>query len=274
MNRAGFSTKIGALVAVLLILAAFAGWALWPRPIERPAYSPRASILRSDDFYVYPPRSSMRGTIVFFGNDVGFWKPHQELADFLSRRGYAVIGYDLRRLLKSVADSGTVGRARIVGDTIAALMSASISEFRGEKLPLVLTGHSLGGEVAIWAGVHITSPHVSGVVALAPGSRGHLAITPKDYLSSEVPDGPDSFGMSDLVRSLPRSMKVAIVRGASDGYGGGDPQIVAAGAGQVQRFTIPFAGHSLKRILLARYVIEHATDWVLSPKGAPRRASN
>jgi hypothetical protein len=80
--------------------------------------------------------------------------------------------------------------------------------------------------------------------------------------------------MADLVRLLPRSMRVAIVRGASDGYGGGDPQIVAAGQGQVERFTIPFAGHSLKRILIARYVIEQAMDWVLSPKPAASPASN
>jgi pimeloyl-ACP methyl ester carboxylesterase len=261
-------------VGALLAISAFAGWAMWPRPIARPAYSARSPILRSNDIFVYRPHSPPRGTILFFGNDVGFWQPHQQLADFLSRQGYAVIGYDLRRLLKSVADSGVAQRDAIVGDTISALMTASIDEFHARNLPLLLMGHSLGGEIAIWAAAHIAQPRPAGVIAMAPGARGHLAITPMDYLSSALPTGPDSYAMDDLVRSIGRSMKIAIVRGASDGYGAGDPQIVAAGAGQVQRFTIPFAGHSLKKILIARYVIEQAMEWVLTPKPSAGLASN
>ena len=30
--------------------------------------------------------------IFFFGNDVGFWAPHRELADYLAGEGYAVVG--------------------------------------------------------------------------------------------------------------------------------------------------------------------------------------
>lgn len=153
-------------------------------------------------------------------------------------------------------------------------MSESLAEFRGEKLPLVLMGHSLGAEVAIWAGAHIAQPRVTGIVAMAPGGRGHLAITPLDFLSSALPKGPDSFSMADLVKSTPPQMRIAIVRGASDGYGGADPQIVAAGPGHVQRFVIPFAGHSLKKILIARYVVEKALDWVLATKPAGQLASN
>lgn len=274
MRRAGFSTKIGAAAAVFLAVAALAGYVLWPRHIQRPTYAPHSEILQSSEAYVYPPRSALRGTIVFFGNDVGFWQPHQELADFLSRQGYAVIGYDLRNLFKSVADSGVARRDTIVGDTITALMSASVAEFHAQKLPLLLMGHSLGAEVAIWAGVHVLSPRVSGVVAMAPGGRGHLAITPLDYLSSNVPTGPDSYSMADLVRSLPPSIRVAVVRGASDGYGGDDPKIVAAGAGRARKFTIPFAGHSLKKILIARYVVEQAIGWVLVENPGAKPASN
>jgi Lysophospholipase len=177
MNRTGFSTKIGAMAAVFIAIAAYAGWAMWPRPIERPDYSPRSPILGSQDVYVYPPRSALRGTIVFFGNDVGFWKPHQELADFLSRQGYAVIGYDLRKLLKSVADSSVASRDTIVGGTIATLMSASLAEFQGQKLPLLLMGHSLGAEVAIWAGVNIAGRGHPEWWRWLQGSRGHLTIT-------------------------------------------------------------------------------------------------
>ncbi len=231
-------------------------------------------MLRAPEVSVYPPTPPLRGTIVFFGNDVGFWQPHQELADFLSRQGYAVIGYDLRNLLKSNVDHPLVERNAIIGDSIARLMSASLAEFHGEKLPLVLMGHSLGAEVAIWAGAHIAQPQITGIVAMAPGGRGHLAITPLDFLSSALPKGPDSFSMADLVKSTSPQIRIAIVRGASDGYGGADPQIVAAGPGHVQKFSIPFAGHSLKRILLARYVVERALDWVLQMNAAPQVVGN
>src|SRR6476646_1847665 len=59
MNRTGFSTKIGAMAAVFIAIGAYAGWAMWPRPIERPDYSPHSPILRSEDMYVYPPRSAL-----------------------------------------------------------------------------------------------------------------------------------------------------------------------------------------------------------------------
>jgi pimeloyl-ACP methyl ester carboxylesterase len=235
---------------------------LWPRPMARPDYVPHVSELRGSQFFVYPPRAAVRrGTILFFGNDVGFWQPHQQLADFLSSEGYAVVGFDLRTLLKTMPDAPESMRDSVIGGEISRVMWESLAEFRGGERPLFLMGHSLGAEVAIWTAAHVRVPVVTGVIAMAPGGRGHLKITAADFLSSALPSGPESFSMADLVKMLPGGLRVALVRGASDGYRGADPGIVAAGRGRVKEFPIPFAGHSLKRMLIARYVVENALRW-------------
>jgi pimeloyl-ACP methyl ester carboxylesterase len=237
----------------------------WPRPIARPDYVPHVAELRRPEFFVYPPSSGLtRGTIVFFGNDVGFWQPHQELADRLASAGYAVIGFDLRNLLKSDPDAPEAERDSVIGERISNVMSESLAEFHSAHLPLFLMGHSLGAEVAIWTASHVHYPKVAGVIAMAPGGRGHLEITAADFLSSALPSGPESFSMADLVKELPPGVRVALVRGASDGYRGADPGIVAAGNGRVKEFSIPFAGHSLKKILIARYVVQNALDWAVA----------
>ncbi len=257
------SKRIVLALAVVLAALAITGSIVWPRPIARPDYVPRLSALRSADFFVYPPRvAARRGTIIFFGNDIGFWQPHQQLADFLATEGYAVVGFDLRSLLKSMPDVPEATRDSVIGVEISKAMSESLTEFHGEKLPLFLMGHSLGAEVAMWTVAHVRAPTVTGVIAMAPGGRGHLQITAADFLSSALPSGPESFAMADLVRSLPPGLRIALVRGAHDGYRGADPGIVAAGKGQVREFSIPFAGHSLKKILIARYVVRNALEWV------------
>jgi len=256
--------KVYVGAGVLLVTVAIAWWAFWPRPVARPDYQPRVAALRATNFFVYPPHGTFRGTVVFFGNDVGFWQPHQELADFLSLQGYAVVGMDLRGLMKAQAGLTRAQREITVGSALGDVMRESLSEFHGERLPLILMGHSLGAEVAIWAGAHVTTPRIAGIVAMAPGGRGHLTITPSDYLSSSLPKGPDSYSMADLVKSSPSDLRIALVRGASDGYRVSDPGIVAAGGQRVKKFDIPFAGHSLKKILIARYVVRDAISWVES----------
>jgi pimeloyl-ACP methyl ester carboxylesterase len=269
------SKRVILVVAVVIAVLGISATILWPRPVARPDYVPRIAELRATEFFVYPPKASVvRGTILFFGNDVGFWQPHQALADFLSSEGYGVVGFDLRKLLKSIPDSPEVRRDSAIGGEISRVMTESLTEFHGEKLPFFLMGHSLGAEVAIWTASHVRLPVVTGVVAMAPGGRGHLQITAADFLSSAVPSGPESFGMADLVKSLPPGLRIALVRGAHDGYRGADPAIVAAGGRQVEKFSIPFAGHGLKKILIARYVVRNALEWAGARGSGVPPASN
>ncbi len=65
---------------------------------RRPPYIPDNPELRRLPVYFYPASSAApaKAVIFFFGNDVGFWTPHRDLADFLSGQGYSVVGFDMR----------------------------------------------------------------------------------------------------------------------------------------------------------------------------------
>ncbi len=54
------------------------------------AYTPHDPALQTEPLYFYPARASSRhpkAAVFFFGNDVGFWEPHQKLAERLASHG-------------------------------------------------------------------------------------------------------------------------------------------------------------------------------------------
>lgn len=211
---------------------------------------------------------------MFFGNDVGFWQPHQQLSDYLSRQGFAVVGYDLRKIMKSTLSTVPPDRELVVRNTFVELIQQSISEFHAERLPLVLMGHSFGAEIAIWAAGHIDQPTLVGVVAMSPAAHGHLAITPMDFMSSAPPTDQTAFAVADLVGLMPSTMPVALVRGVNDRYAVEDSSIIVAGGSRLRKFSIPVAGHALKKIIFAKYTVRDAVDWVLSRNYRGGTASN
>jgi hypothetical protein len=50
---------------------------------------------------------------------------------------------------------------------------------------VVLGGHSIGAELAIWTAAHDTVPLLAGVLAMSPGERGHLRVTLGDLAERE-----------------------------------------------------------------------------------------
>ncbi|MDQ1068912.1 alpha/beta hydrolase [Streptomyces canus] len=115
-------------------------------------------------------------------------------ADFLARRGFAVANVEYRRGGASVPGQGAAGGAGDVGpvagrwpetfDDVAAAMDALpalVREFLPQADPrrMVVTGHSAGGHLALWAAARHLLPDDAawrtdrpapfrGVVALAP----------------------------------------------------------------------------------------------------------
>ncbi len=98
-----------------------------------------------------------------------------------------------------------------------------------------------------------------GAVAISPGERGHLRVTATDLAYGE-PTEPGSFAVADMVRDVPRGVRVAIVRGASDPLRGADSLLVPARPG-LHRVIVPLAGHSMRRLLIAGPLIAGAIDW-------------
>src|SRR5512133_3794180 len=77
----------------------------------RPAvssYRPHDPMLRTLPLYFYPSTDhdrAPRAVVFFFGNDVGFWEAHQQLAERLADDDYSVVGFDVKRFLGSLPDA-------------------------------------------------------------------------------------------------------------------------------------------------------------------------
>ncbi|MGW8883085.1 alpha/beta hydrolase [Streptomyces sp. NPDC055749] len=197
------------------------------------------------DFYA--PRDGRTGAplvVLFHG---GAWRaPYDRLhvsplADFLARRGFAVANVEYRRgsEIPQQRGSGPVaGRWPETFDDVAAAMDA-MPVLAGRELPqadvrrTVVTGHSAGGQLALWAAArHVlpegspwrlpSPPPLRGVVALAPIADFATAVE-LDVCSGaahQLLGGEGDFAVrsafADPAVLLPTGIATAVVQGACD----------------------------------------------------------
>jgi dienelactone hydrolase len=257
-SRAARCGGLAALVAGAVVAAC--------RSDAPPTYVPRDPALRGSAFYFYPAVDTtrdLRALVIFLGNDVGFWAPHRTLAARLARANYAVVGVDIRTLLAGLP-SDPRAREQALAASITALSGAARRELRAERAPLIIAGHSLGAEVALWVAAYVRPPGTVGVLALSPGGYSHLAITASDLLGRDPEPGPSSFDVAETLHRVPADERVAVVRGSGDGFRRVDPALAAAGGDRYAHYSVPFASHSLKGLLLAGPIVERALDWILA----------
>lgn len=209
-----------------------------------------------------PPRA----VVFFFGNDIGFWQPHRQLASSLAGYQFAVTGFDMRSLLRSLP-VGAAARDSAFAAAIDPLIARARHELGGDSVPLIIAGHSLGAEVAIWTAAHVCPPGAIGVLALAPGSRSHLRVSLSDIMNGPEPTGPESFSVAEAIGAVPPGERIAIVRGTRDDYARADSALLAAGGRRIERFSVPLAGHSLKGIAMSSLATRFALDWLLADAG-------
>ncbi|MCX5760810.1 MAG: hypothetical protein NTW72_04785, partial [Gemmatimonadetes bacterium] len=132
-------------------------------------------------------------------------------------------------------------------------------ELGDTAMPLILAGHSLGGELALWQAATAPPLGLAGVVAISPGARGHLRVTLTD-LANKEPTEPGSFAVDEILRAVPPHVRVALVRGDGDPLRGADAALVLARP-SLHRVIIPLAGHSLRHLVIAGPMIASAIDW-------------
>jgi pimeloyl-ACP methyl ester carboxylesterase len=230
------------------------------------------ALLRAEPVFLYAPADSTRApraVVFFFGNDIGFWQPHRKLAAMLAASQFAVAGFDMRPLLRSLPD-GITQRDSAFAARIEPIIARARHELGGDTVPLIIAGHSLGAEVAIWTAAHVCPPATAGVLALSPGSRSHLRVAMSDIMNGPEPTGPESFSVPAAVAGIPPDERIAIIRGMRDDYVKADPALLAAGGDRIERYEIPFSGHSLKQLTMAGFQVRRALDWILGDMKARR----
>jgi pimeloyl-ACP methyl ester carboxylesterase len=250
-------TKFLAAVAVLTVSGCGGG--------DRPTLAAQDPLLRAQPVFLYgaadttrPPRA----VIFFFGNDIGFWQPHRQLAASLARSQYAVAGFDIRPLLRSLPAGGPTRDSAFIA-AIEPIIARSRHELGADSTPLIIAGHSLGAEIAIWTAAHACAPGVAGVLAMSPGSRSHLRVSVSDIMNGPEPTEPGSFAVADAIGEVPGDERIAVIRGTKDKLTRVDPALMAAGGDRIERFSVLLAGHSLKGLTMAAFETHRAVDWIL-----------
>ncbi len=262
-----------ALVAAALVVAyPFAHRLIFPPAV--PQYVPRDPLLRDMPVALFPavmppaPRGAAprepRGVVLFYGNDGAFTREHQKLAELLARHGFAVVGLDLMRHLPVLPSSTPAVRDSAFAASVGPLVERVRAEFGAPTAPVIIAGHSFGADLAIWTAAHAPPRGTVGVLAMGPGSRGHLGlsrINPLEHLQNPI--GPGTFSTADAIRATDPTVRIAVVRGGGDAYRIADSALAVAGGARFRRTLVPLGGHAFRRLLIAGPLIEHDVDWLV-----------
>ncbi|HST08209.1 MAG TPA: hypothetical protein VLJ83_08545, partial [Gemmatimonadaceae bacterium] len=227
----------------------------------RTPYVPRDPKLQREPLYFYPSAGSHhpKAGVFFLGNDLGFWSPHQRLAERLAGRGYAVVGFDVKSFLDRYPDSALL-RDSILARDLPSLITRSLHELGADSVPVVIAGHSFGADLAFWTAAHSAIRGLVGILALGPTRRDHPTVTLRDQANLGEPTEPGSFAIVDEIKETPPKVRIALVRGASDKERSADSSFIAAGGSRLTYTVIPFASHSLKSLVIAGPMIEGALN--------------
>lgn len=173
-----------------------------------------------------PPAQPSRLIVAVHG---GFWRQAfdrthlRPLAVALARRGFVVALPEYRRV------GGLGGWPKTGHDIEAALtacphlIEAAAPRRIDAAAPCVLTGHSAGGQLALWAGLRAGAARVRSIVALAPVTDLRYAAehrlgsgAAQALLGGDPSDVPERYAEADALPLLPGDVPVTIIQGSED----------------------------------------------------------
>lgn len=166
----------------------------------------------------------------------GYWRARfdrahaRPLAEDLAGRGYAVLLAEYRR----VGQPGGGWPGTLLDVAAVVEVAVVLRDSIGLGLPLVLAGHSAGGQLALWAAARHLLPagapgrsappsSVAGVLALAPVAdlpeAYRLALSDNataDFLGGSPEEHPDRYAAADPVGLGSPGVPVTILHGLAD----------------------------------------------------------
>src|SRR6266550_7058216 len=130
--------RCGSLIVSLALVATLS--ACLPRATS--SYHPRDAQLAALPLFFYPSTTPPRAVMFFFGNDNGFWRAHQQLAERLARDDVSVIGFDMKQFFSRLP-AETPARDSAFAAAMSTMVPQARAELHAEHVPLLLGGHSL-----------------------------------------------------------------------------------------------------------------------------------
>ncbi len=159
----------------------------------------------------------------------GFWRQEfdrfhlRPLAHALAARGFVVAVPEYRRVGGSGGWPLTAYDVEAALAAAPAMIEAAAPGRVDAAAPCVVTGHSAGGHLALWAGLRVGPTRVSCIVALAPvtdlsyaaaANLGDGAV--QALLGGQPDDVPESYAEADVLRRLTGDVPVTIIQGTDD----------------------------------------------------------
>ena len=134
------------------------------------------------EFYRPSGTVTPKGTILMGSGDVGWVGLAVDLAEFLTRQGYAVVGINSRQYLSSY----TSGRSHVLPAEITADYATIVQSMRDRHTlwePIIVAGVSEGAALAVLAGGRANHAWVRGVMTVGLPASAELAWRWKDVLT-------------------------------------------------------------------------------------------
>lgn len=182
----------GVLVGSLLLLCDVSAQA---RSTQNLAFPLRGKVLT---LAIYRPAGPPKGTVVMASGDVGWVGLAVTMAEFLSDRGYVVVGVNIRQYLTAF----TSGRQHMEAQHPPADYSALRDLLERQNLlyrPVVLSGVSEGAAVAVLAAAHEDNHRwVDGVVTMGTPMVAELAWRWTDFTTWITKSDADEPSFSPL----------------------------------------------------------------------------
>jgi len=134
---------------------------------------------------------------------------YQHVADFYTNNGIAVISFDLFGHGKSGGQRGHLPEAKAYLSSIDNLLEYASSQY--PNLPIILRGHSLGGEIVLWYGME-RKPKINGIIASAPLFASYEPVPPfKLFLAKTMNSIFPAFSMKSEINTDALSRDKSVV---------------------------------------------------------------